>query len=241
MHGDLQRAVLITAVPQIALAVYAHPDDAEVACGGTLARWSAAGASVHLVIACRGDKGTLEEGTDPDELVRARADEVAAGAHALGVASFEILGYPDGELDDSNELRGTLVGTIRRLRPDAVVCPDPTAAFFGRTYINHRDHRVVGWATLDAVAPAAWSPLYFPTTGAPHRVAEVYLSGSLDPDAFVDVEPSLAAKAEALQCHQSQLRGSASVLEAAVRRRASDAGRLGGARYAEGFRLLTPS
>jgi len=233
--------VLITAVPGTVLAVYAHPDDAEVACGGTLARWATGGARVQLVIACRGDKGTLEEGSDPDDIARLRAGEVAAGAAALGIDGYEMLGYPDGELDDGPELRGRLVATIRRVRPDAVVCPDPTAAFFGRTYINHRDHRAVGWATLDAVAPAAWSPLYFPGTGAPHRVAEVYLSGSLEPDVYVDVEPVLEAKAEALRCHQTQLRGSAGVLEAAVRRRAADAGRAAGARYAEGFRLLTPS
>jgi len=233
--------VLITAVPGTVLAVYAHPDDAEVACGGTLARWATGGARVQLVIACRGDKGTLEEGSDPDDIARLRAEEVAAGAAALGIDGYEMLGYPDGELDDGPELRGRLVATIRRVRPDAVVCPDPTAAFFGRTYINHRDHRAVGWATLDAVAPAAWSPLYFPGTGAPHRVAEVYLSGSLEPDVYVDVEPVLEAKAEALRCHQTQLRGSAGVLEAAVRRRAADAGRAAGARYAEGFRLLTPS
>lgn len=233
--------MLITAVPATVLAVYAHPDDAEVACGGTLARWATGGARVHLVIACRGDKGTLDEGSDPDDVARLRASEVAAGAAALGIDGYEMLGYPDGELDDGPELRAQLVATIRRVRPDAVVCPDPTAAFFGRTYINHRDHRVVGWATLDAVAPAAWSPLYFPGTGAPHRVAEVYLSGSLEPDVYVDVEPALEAKAEALRCHQTQVRGSAGVLEAAVRRRAADAGRAAGARYAEGFRLLTPS
>jgi LmbE family N-acetylglucosaminyl deacetylase len=233
--------VLITAIPATVLAVYAHPDDAEVACGGTLARWATGGARVHLVIACRGDKGTLDEGSDPEDVARARAEEVAAGARALGISGYEMLGYADGELDDGPALRGQLVGTIRRLRPDAVVCPDPTAAFFGRTYINHRDHRVVGWATLDAVAPAAWSPLYFPGTGPPHRVAAVYLSGTLEPDVYVDIEPALPAKAAALQCHQTQLRGSAGVLEAAVRRRAADAGRAAGAAYAEGFRLLTPS
>ncbi len=235
------RTVLITAVPGVVLAVYAHPDDAEVACGGTLARWAAVGGAVHLVIACRGDKGTLDAGTDPDELARQRAEEVAAGAAALGLTGYEILGYPDGELEDGPGLRGALVGAIRRLRPDAVVCPDPTAAFFGRSYVNHRDHRVVGWATLDAVAPAAWSPLYFPGTGAPHRVAEVYLSGSLEPDVYVDVEPALGAKAAALECHQTQVRGAAGAIEAGVRRRAADAGRAAGARYAEGFRLLTPS
>jgi len=134
-----------------------------------------------------------------------------------------------------------LVAAIRRLRPDAVVGPDPTAAFFGRTYVNHRDHRVVGWAVLDAVAPAAWSPLYFPSAGSPHRVAQVYLSGTLEPDAYVDIERTLEAKAAALRCHQSQLGGSDEVVATAVRQRAAEAGQAAGVRYAEGFRLLTPS
>ena len=53
-------------------------------------------------------------------------------------------------------------GCIRSVRPDVVCCPDPTAVFFGDAYVNHRDHRVTGWATLDAVAPAAGNPHYFP-------------------------------------------------------------------------------
>jgi LmbE family N-acetylglucosaminyl deacetylase len=232
---------IVRAVPPVVLAVYAHPDDPEVACGGTLARWAAAGSTVHLVIVCRGDKGTTEAGTDPVELARLRADEVAAGATALGVAGWQILGYPDGDVPDGTELRERLVGAIRRLEPRAVVCPDPTAAFFGRTYVNHRDHRVVGWATLDAVAPAAWSPLYFPSAGAPHRVAEVYLSGTLEPDVYVDVEDALDAKAAALRCHRTQLHGSSELLDSALRRRAAEVGRAAGIRYAEAFRLLTPS
>ena len=231
---------VIAAVPAVVLAVYAHPDDPEVACGGTLAQWAAAGAAIHLLIACTGDKGASEL-TDTAALVDARAAEVAAGAAALGLAGFEMLGWPDGELTDGPELRGAIVAAIRRLRPDAVVCPDPTAAFFGRTYVNHRDHRVVGWATLDAVAPAAWSPLYFPDAGDPHHVPEVYLSGSLEPDVFVDVELALDAKAAALRCHETQLRGSAELLDSALRRRAAEVGLGVGVRYAEGFRLLTPS
>jgi len=234
-------AEVITTVPPVVLAVYAHPDDPEVACGGTLAQWCAAGAAVHLLIACTGDKGATDPETDVAALVDARAGEVAAGAAALGLSGFELLGWPDGELTDGPELRGAIVAAIRRLRPHAVVCPDPTAAFFGRTYVNHRDHRIIGWATLDAVAPAAWSPLYFPGAGVPHHVAEVYLSGSLEPDVFVDVEDALGAKAAALRCHESQLRGSAELLDSALRRRAAEVGRSVGVRYAEGFRLLTPS
>ena len=234
-------ADVVSTVPTVVLAVYAHPDDPEVACGGTLARWAAEGAAVHLLLTCTGDKGTADPQTDPADLVRVRAAEVAAGAAALGLTGYEMLGYPDGEVSDGPELRAALVGAIRRLRPDAVVCPDPTAAFFGRTYVNHRDHRVVGWATLDAVAPAAWSPLYFPTTGPPHHVAEVYLSGTLEPDAWIDVTPTIEAKAEALLCHESQLGETGEWLRTAVRERAEEAGRALGVRYAEGFRLLYPS
>jgi len=234
-------AELVESVPPVSLAVYAHPDDPEVACGGTLARWAAAGGQVHLVIVCAGEKGTLEPGADPRLVAQTRAAEVAAAAAALGLADHCLLGYPDGDVEDTVELRATLVEAIRRLKPDAVVCPDPTASFFGRTYVNHRDHRTVGWATLDAISPAAWSPLYFPTAGPPHHVAEVYLSGTLEPDVFVDLGTALEAKTAALRCHATQLHGSDEDLTGALRQRAADAGRLAGVRYAEGFRLLTPS
>ena len=234
-------AEIIRAAPGRVLAVYAHPDDPEVACGGTLACWAFSGAEVHLLVVCSGDKGSTDPTADPVELAAQRKAEVAAAAGVMGLAGYRVLGYPDGGVDDTAELRGELVAEIRRLRPDAVVCPDPTAAFFGRTYVNHRDHRVIGWATLDAVAPAAWSPLYFPGTGDPHRVAQVYLSGTLEPDVFVDIAAGLTAKTEALRCHRSQVGGSGDVLAAAVRRRAEEAGRAAGVRFAEGFRVLTPS
>jgi LmbE family N-acetylglucosaminyl deacetylase len=234
-------ADLVETVPAVVLAVYAHPDDPEVACGGTLARWSGAGSAIHLVIVCAGDKGTLDPDADAAALAAVRAGEVGAAAGVLGLAGYEVLGHPDGEVENTTVLREALVRRVRQIRPQAVVCPDPTAAFFGRTYVNHRDHRVVGWATLDAVAPAAWSPLYYPAAGRPHRVDEVYLSGTLDADVYVDIAAGLDAKAEALRCHTSQLRGSDAVVQMAVRRRAEDAGRAAGVRYAEGFRLLTPS
>lgn len=234
-------ADLVSAAPPTVLAVYAHPDDPEVACGGTLARWAAAGSAVHLVIVCSGDKGSADPGTDPVDLASRRAVEVAAAASVLGLAGHSLLGIPDGEVEDTPALRRELVGAIRRVRPDAVVCPDPTAAFFGRRYVNHRDHRVVGWATLDAVAPAAWTPLYFPDQGRPHRVAEVYLSGTLEPDAFVDIGATIDVKTEALRRHGSQVGASGEVLGTAMRRRAEEAGRAAGVRYAEGFRLLNPS
>jgi LmbE family N-acetylglucosaminyl deacetylase len=234
-------AELVDTTPARALAVYAHPDDPEVSCGGTLARWAKEGAEVHAVICCLGEKGTSDAASDPAALASRRAVEVAAATAVLGLESHRSLGYPDGELDDTLEFRGRLVALIRELRPEAVVCPDPTADFFGRSYVNHRDHRVVGWATLDAVAPAAWSPLYFPDAGPPHRVQALYLSGTLRPDAWVDVTSTIDAKVEALLCHESQLGDPGEGLRTAVRERAEAEGRTVGVRYAEGFRLLYPS
>ena len=149
-----------------------------------------------------------------------------------------MLGIPDGELNNDVVLREQLVRLVRELTPQVVVCPDPTAVFFGSRYFNHRDHREVGWATLDSVWPAASMPLYFPTAGPPHQVSEVYLSGTLEPDAWVDISASVDAKAEALMCHTSQLGETAEWLRQVVRQRAEDGGRVVGVAFAEGFRRL---
>ena len=224
--------------PASALAIYAHPDDADVSCGGTLARWSAAGCDVHVLVVARGDKGSTDPSTDTEELAGRRAGEVAAAAGALGVSSHRILGYGDGEFENDLDLRRALVEAIRELRPAAVIAPDPTAVFFGQTYFNHRDHRVVGWAALDAVSPAAASPLYFPDAGPVHRVSMVLLSGALEPDAFVDVEGFIDRKAAAVRCHSSQVGESADVVEELLTARAVEAARGSGAAQAETFRLL---
>jgi LmbE family N-acetylglucosaminyl deacetylase len=229
---------LLTEVPASVLAIYAHPDDPDVAAGGTLARWSDAGSTVHVCICAEGDKGSLDPGTDPSQLVGIRRQEVAAAGKALGVAEHHWLGYPDGELDDTGDLRSKLVALIRAVRPEAVMGPDPTAVFFGQHYVNHRDHRAVGWAVLDAVAPAAAFPHYFPEAGTAHRVGHLYLSGSLDPDAWVDISETIDAKAAAIACHTTQVGESGEWLRMAVRQRAEDAGRRAGVAFAEGFRLV---
>ena len=233
-------AALLEDVPEVALAVYAHPDDHEVSCGGALARWAAAGAQVHVVVATTGDKGSMDAATVPEELAAQRAAEVREAAGVLGLADVHLLGHPDGVLDGiAPELRKVLVGLVRRIRPDVVVCPDPTAALFGDAYVNHVDHRAIGWAVLDAVAPAASSPLYFPEEGPAHQVKTVLLSGTLEPDVWVDVADSLAAKVAALFCHRSQLAPDADEwLADFVRQRTETEGRRAGVAHAEGFRRI---
>jgi len=239
-------ADLLGDVPGRALAVYAHPDDPEISCGGTLAGWAAAGAEVHLLLLTAGEKGSNDAAADPEALAERRAVEVREASAVLGLAGWEQSGAGDGELENNREVRGRIVASIRRVRPDVVVCPDPTAVFFGDTYFNHRDHRVTGWATLDAVSPAAGSPLYFPDAGPAHAVSHVLLSGTLEPNVWVDVEATIEAKVQALLRHESQIEaaafghegGTAEWLGALLRGRAEEAGRQAGLRYAEGFRRL---
>jgi len=234
-------AELLEDVPARALAIYAHPDDPEVSCGGTLARWAKAGSEVHVVVCTRGDKGSSDPAVDPDELARRRAEEMESSAAALGLTGHHRLDHGDGEIENTYALRGQLVDIVRRVRPDVVVCPDPTAVFFGRTYFNHHDHRVVGEAALDAISPAAGQPHYFPEVGPPHKVSEVLLSGTLEPDAWVDISDTVEVKAQALLCHESQLTETAEWLRTVVRQRAEDGGRAAGVPLAEGFRRLTLS
>ena len=230
------------AVPERVLAVYAHPDDPEISAGGTLACWADAGAEVHVVVTTRGDKGTDDPDADLDALARRRVDEARAAAAVLGIAATHHLDHPDGELEGDRALRGELVRMVRSVRPDVVLCPDPTAVFFGDGYVNHRDHRVTGWATLDAVAPAAGNPHYFPELRAEgldvHQVRAVYLSGTLEPNVWIDIDAALERKIEALFCHASQLTETGDWFREFLRESAVAAGRASGVAHAEAFRRI---
>ena len=231
-------AEIFADVPRRALAIYAHPDDPDVACGGTLAAWAEAGCDVHSVICTDGGKGTTDPTVVPDALIELRSNEAAAAAGVLGLTGQELLGIGDGDVVDDASFRALLVRIVRRQRPDVVLCPDPTAVFFGQDYFNHRDHRVVGMAVLDAVAPAAAMPLYFPDAGPPHQVTTVLLSGTLEPDVWVDITRTVDRKGEAVGCHGSQFPDGQEWAAQAVRLAAEDAGRQAGVAHAEGFRRI---
>ena len=226
-----------SSIPDRVLAVFAHPDDPEVSCGGTLARWASSGTEIHLVIANRGDKGSADPTTDPDALAERRAEEVARAAEVLGLAGVEHLGYPDGEIENDVTLRDRLVGVIRTQRPDALIAPDPTAVFFGDSYVNHRDHRQLGWAVLDSLVPAA-SPLYVPDAGPAHQIGLVLLSGTLEADAWVDIADVLDRKVAAVACHASRLGEDPALVAELLEHRATEEGRRSGLSHAEAFRRL---
>jgi LmbE family N-acetylglucosaminyl deacetylase len=233
---------VVTNTPGSALAVYAHPDDPEISAGGTLARWAAPGCVVHVLVTTLGDKGTSDSDADTAALARTRIEETAAAAELLGFADPLHFDYPDGELPDDQGLRERIVRVIRELQPEVVLCPDPTAVFFGDSYYNHHDHRVTGFATLDAISPGAGNPHYFPAHLAEglvvHHVKSVYLSGTIEPNCWVDITDTLETKIDALFCHASQLTETGEWFRQFLRDRAEDAGREAGVTYAEGFRRL---
>jgi LmbE family N-acetylglucosaminyl deacetylase len=223
-------------VPNSALAIYAHPDDADVACGGTLARWSLKGAQVHLVVVCDGSKGTHDAHAIEGDVRAVREDELATAAELLGLASVTRLAYVDGEFTNDAQLCAALVALVRRLRPEVVLGPDPTAVFFGGVYINHRDHRETGWAVLDAVAPASAMPKYFPDAGPAHAVSHLLLSGTHEPDVVVDVTDAIDHKVAAVAAHHSQVVEDSSWVSEVVGSRAALAGREIGVSFGEPFR-----
>lgn len=231
-------AELLVDVPTRALAIYAHPDDPDVSCGGTLAAWAKGGCEVRILLCTDGAKGTSDPSVEAADLARQRAGESASAGEVIGIAGLESLGYPDGGLVDDTEFQSALVAAVRRFRPEVVLCPDPTAVFFGQEYFNHRDHRVTGLAVLDAVAPAAALPHYFPQAGPAHQVSTVLMSGTLEPDVWVDISATVGRKGEAVGCHRSQFPDGVEWATTAVRLGAEDAGRQAGVDYAEGFRRL---
>jgi LmbE family N-acetylglucosaminyl deacetylase len=228
--------VILDEPPERALAIFAHPDDPEVACAGALAAWVHAGCEARLVIANSGDKGT--GGRTAADLVKVRRREAKKAAEVLGLAKVEFINCPDGELENTSALRAQLIATVRAARPDVVIAPDPTAVFFGGGYVNHHDHRALGWAVLDIAGSMAGAARYAPGAGPPHQIDTLLLAGTLEPDTWVDIGATLDKKVAALRCHVSQLGGDDVVAEV-VEARASEAGRAAGLRYAEGFRRLS--
>jgi LmbE family N-acetylglucosaminyl deacetylase len=224
--------------PRCVLAVYAHPDDADVAAGGALAAWAESGAQVHIVVACEGDKGAHSLGGNEKVLAKTRLGELEAAAEILGTVSARCLGFPDGEVSNTNQLQEMLVRLIRELKPDILVGPDPTATFFGGVYVNHRDHREIGWALLDAAAPASAMPLYFPHAGNAHQVGRMLLSGTHEPDVIIDISGCIDKKVAAVLAHKSQMGGDDEVIGEVVRGRAINAGKSAGISYGEQFRNI---
>lgn len=196
-------------LPPSAMVVVAHPDDAEFMVAGTVAKWAAAGCEVTYVIITKGDKGSDDPEMTSERLTVIREAEQRAAGAILGVKNYEFMGYPDGYLVHTLELRRDVTRLIRKYRPHVLLTFDPTNRFFSDNYVNHPDHRVAGDVALDATFPTARDRLTFPELlmdgYQPWKVRQVWLSGSAEPNVWVDIGPTLELKKKALLRHPSQL------------------------------------
>jgi LmbE family N-acetylglucosaminyl deacetylase len=226
------------------LVVMAHPDDAEFGCGGTIAKWASAGKVINYLLCTSGDKGSSDPDISPYRLAQTRRAEQINAAHALGARDVTFLSYEDGTLTNTLALRRDIVREIRRFRPDAVICQDPTMRFGGNRYLNHPDHRAAGDACLDAVYPSARDPHVFPELLIdellPHKVREVFMSTTQNAEVWVDITDCFDRKLEGLREHKSQVAARWEQMEERIRERSRQVARLNNVPFelAEGYRYF---
>jgi len=191
--------------PADILVITPHPDDAEFGVAGTVAKWTREGKQVVYVVCTNGNKGTSDPDVKPETLAEIRQNEQRAAAEILGVREVVFLENQDQGLEDTPEFRKQIVRMIRRYRPQTVVTADPY-----RRYIWHRDHRIAGQVTIDAVFPYARDHLAFPDLLEeglqPHKVKEMLFWASENINFRSDITATFDLKLAALRCHESQMK-----------------------------------
>lgn len=226
--------------PERVMVIMAHPDDPEFFCGGTLAKWCAAGSEIIYLILTNGNKGSDDPEMTPQKLAMIRREEQHAAADVLGVKDVIFFDEPDGELQPTLDLRKRVVAEIRRFKPNAVLAQDPTR-YFTAERINHADHRAAGEVVIDAVFPAARNRMYHPELIAegldPHYVQDVYLAGTGQPNLWIDVSDFLDTQIKAILCHTSQIKEPEN-LQQRIRDRNKTVDEYGREVIREGFRVI---
>jgi LmbE family N-acetylglucosaminyl deacetylase len=221
-----------------ALVVFAHPDDAEFMCGGTIAKWTRGGCEVHYVVCTDGSAGSNEPGASRADVAPIREREQRAAAGVLGVASVTFLGQTDGLLEVTPETRKLVTREVRRLRPEVIVAPDPSRLWSGQGYVNHWDHKQAGLLALTAVMPDAPTRVMFQELEdegiEPYEVPNLWLVTN-EPDTYVDITDTIDRKIAALAQHVSEEGEAAAPW---VRERARTVGEEAGVEYAEAFKAF---
>ena len=217
------------------MVIFAHPDDAEVQCAGTIALWAEEGKKITYVVLTKGDKGTQDPSMAGERLTSLRQQEQRKAADELGVGKVIFLPNDDGMLEVNLGRRKVLTRIIREHQPEVLITHDPWMR-----YQLHPDHRASGTLALDA-AISARDPLYFPEQIReglkPCRVKRVLLFASDQPDFWVDIGSTIDKKTKALGHHRSQVAQWPN-WEERFRKRAQDAGASQGLKYAEPFKRL---
>jgi len=222
-----------------ALVLFAHPDDAEFMCGGTVAKWARDGCEVHYVVCTDGSAGSNEPGASRDDVAPIREHEQRAAADVLGVKTVTFLGETDGLLEVTPATRKKVTREVRRLRPEVLVAPDPAGLWSGQGYVNHWDHKQAGLLALTAVMPDAPTRVMFQELEhegiEPYEIPNLFLSSN-EPDTLIDITDTIDIKLEALAQHVSEEGEAAAPW---VRERARAIGEEAGVAYAEAFKAFS--
>jgi LmbE family N-acetylglucosaminyl deacetylase len=232
--ADLSRVLVVTA----------HPDDVDFGASGTVATLVAAGVQVSYCIVTDGDAGGFDPTVPRSEIPGIRRREQVAAAAVVGVTDVRFLGYRDGELAVSHDLRRDITRVIRQVRPQRVLTMSPVRNW-DRIGASHPDHMAAAEATVQAIYPDARNQFAHPTLMLDEGldewvVTELWMFGSPTPNTFVDVTEHLPTKLAALRAHVSQTEHMDD-LEGMIRTwmaAAAERGGLGEGRLAEMFHAV---
>lgn len=193
--------------PERVLVIVAHPDDVDFGAAGSVATWTDAGIEVTYCIVTDGDAGGFDASVSRAEMAEIRRAEQTEAAKHVGVSDLIFLGYADGRVESTLELRRDLARVIRRVRPQRVVTQSPDRRY-DRIYASHPDHLAAGNAALCAVYPDARNQFAHPELleegWEPWAVDEVWLMAAPETDRFVDITDVMDRKLDALKSHVSQ-------------------------------------
>jgi LmbE family N-acetylglucosaminyl deacetylase len=190
------------------LAVTAHPDDVDFGLAGTVATWTDAGIAVSYCIVTSGDAGGFDPTVPRGDIAGIRQAEQRAAAAAVGVTDVRFLGYPDGQVEVSLNLRRDIARVIREVRPQRLISQSPER-HMSRMPAAHPDHIAVGEATMCAMYPDARNPFAFMADLGELEawtVLETWVSGMERVNHYVDVTEVFDRKKAALLEHKSQIK-----------------------------------
>jgi LmbE family N-acetylglucosaminyl deacetylase len=244
-YGDRRHHVTDEQAVERALVVVAHPDDVDFGAAGTVATWTDEGVVVTYCVVTDGDAGGFDPAVPRDQIGGIRQAEQRAAAKEVGVDDVRFLGYPDGRLDVTFDLRRDISRVIRQVRPQRVLLQSPERNW-ERIGASHPDHRATGEAALCAVYPDARNPFTHVELAGEGleawTVPEVWVmagpSGSAN--RWVDVTDVFDRKVAALLRHESQtshMDDLDGLLRGWLGRNAAEAGYAEG-RLAEAFKVV---
>jgi LmbE family N-acetylglucosaminyl deacetylase len=190
------------------LVVTAHPDDVDFGASGTIAGWTAAGTEVTYCVCTDGDAGGFDPDVDRADIPGIRRAEQKAAAAEVGVSDVRFLGYQDGRLEVTQELRRDISRVIRQVRPQRMLIQSPERNW-ARVGASHPDHLAAGAAAIAAVYPDARNPFAHPELLRDEGLeawaaAETWVMAHPTSDHWVDITDRFDRKLAALRAHESQ-------------------------------------